>query len=140
MLALGLAVIYNGEINKMKYNKVRKILLLYKIGICYQNKVALKRTMVKDVKIVMKGGVDRLNKDIHYLIRFESIKDKNYEMFETGDRKKIKERYYEIRSALGLDIDFKKVEIEKELRNADDTNTEEFSFEEDRYLMSTRRR
>lgn len=129
-----------GRIHRMKYDKARKILKLYKVGMCSKEKSTLKRSQLKDIKIVMKGGIEGYHNDIHYVIQFEGIRNKSYQLFDTGDRKKAKERYYEIRTALGFQVDLEKANIEKKLRNISEEDMQEFFFEEDRALVSTRKR
>ena len=86
----------------------------------------------------MKGESAGMRNDIHYLIEIKSISKKTYSIFSTGDRKKAKERYYEICRILEFEMDFESLQISKKLKNVSEVDAKKASmkkvFEEDDFF------
>ena len=125
MFLLGLIIVCCGETESLKFNRNKKIVKLKKSSCCSSTSTRLKMTQIKDLRVIMGGGVKQLRNDIHYFLEIETITGKRYDFFRTGDRKKIKERYYELRTVLGMDVDFEEVEFGRRLRGLDQDEVKE---------------
>jgi hypothetical protein len=120
----GLCILGLGEVETFFYNKILKIVILEKSSWFSTTKIKMKKSQIKNIDVEMRGSIERLRNDIYYTIVFETIKGKNYKIFPTGDRKKVKERYYEIKRVMGYELDYtSSLSITKKLRNVDEDLT-----------------
>ena len=83
---------------------------------CFKESDSVDFKSIEDIQIVKKGHFDNLNNTIHYAIRI-STPERQVDMMASGDRKRLKQKYVEIRMYLNMDVDFEGIKIEDNTAN-----------------------
>lgn len=138
VIAFGIVVLGSGKVENFKYDKLDKVVELSFDSWFSSQSVKMKKNQIKKVEILMKGESAGMRNDIRYSIVFQTIGKSRYGIFSTGDRKKIKERYYEVCRVLGLELNFDSLEITKKLKHIKEKEAKKARtkkvYEEDEFL------